>query len=122
MKKIIIMILIVLSLCGCNNEKETKNILNKEYIEKIVLDKEYVIVDVRTKEEYDELHVVNAMNIPLSNINTETELDKEKIIFVYCKSGNRSNTAYKILSDLGYMVYDLGSINNISLSKESSNE
>lgn len=118
MKKIIIILFITLSLCGCSNEIETKLIINQEYIEKIVLDKKYVILDVRTEEEYNELHVVDAKNIPLSKINEELELDKEEIIFVYCKSGNRSRQAYEILMSLGYNVYDLGGISDIDLPKE----
>ena len=48
-------------------------------------------------------------------INEEVELDKDKIIFVYCKSGNRSNQAHKILNNLGFNVYDLGGIDNIEI-------
>ena len=39
-------------------------------------------------------------------------------VFVYCKSGNRSSIAYKTLKEMGYKVYDLGSINNVDLPKE----
>lgn len=117
MKKIFILLLICLSICGCNSESE-KIIINKEYMEKIVMDKEYVIVDVRSEEEYNEIHIVDSINIPVSEINENIELDKNKIIFVYCKSGNRSKRAYELLTDLGYTVYDLGGINNINLDKE----
>ena len=86
-------------------------------MEKIVMDKEYVIVDVRTIEEYNELHIVDSINIPVTEINDDIELDKNKIIFVYCKSGNRSKNAYDILTNLGYTVHDLGGIDNIELDK-----
>lgn len=112
MKKIFIILLFILSLCGCNNE----TLINENYIDKIVKDKEYTIIDVRTKEEYNELHVKNSINVPIDEISN-IDFDKDKIIFVYCKSGNRSNIAYEMLSDLGYTVYDLGGIDDIDLSK-----
>ena len=114
MKKIIIILLTCFILCGCG----TKNLINEDYIKNIVNDKEYVIIDVRTKEEYDELHIKDSINIPVDKINEDIEIEKYKIIFVYCKSGNRSSIAYSTLTNLGYTVYDLGGINNIDLEKE----
>lgn len=81
-------------------------------------EKEYVIVDVRTKEEYNESHIKDAINIPYDEIDENIEIDKDKVIFVYCKSGNRSGIAYNTLKSLGYTVYDLGAFNNIDLEKE----
>ena len=110
MKKILIVFLCIL-LCGCSNERESD-------IEKIMKEKEYVIIDVRTKEEYDESHVVNSINIPYDEIDSKIDIDKDKIIFVYCKSGRRSSIAYDTLKSLGYTVYDLGAYDKIDLEKE----
>lgn len=110
MKKFLIVFLCIL-LCGCSKAKEND-------IEKIMKDKEYVIIDVRTKEEYDESHVVNSINIPYDEIDSKIEIDKDKIIFVYCKSGRRSSIAYDTLKNLGYTVYDLGAYDKINLEKE----
>ena len=115
--KILLCVLICICLCGCDKSIE-KNIINSEYINKIVLDKKYVILDVRSEEEYDVLHIKNAINIQVDEINSDIEIDKNNIIFVYCKSGNRSSMAYNKLKELGYTVYDLGGINNIELEKE----
>lgn len=110
MKKILIVFLCIL-LCGCSNEKESD-------IEKIMRENEYVIIDVRTKEEYDESHVINSLNIPYDEIDAKIDIDKDKIIFVYCKSGRRSSIAYDTLKSLGYTVYDLGAYDKIDLEKE----
>ena len=105
-KKLIILIFGLLS-CGCGNI-DYKEIMNNN---------EYIIVDVRTKEEYNESHLVDAVNIAYDEIN-EDSLDINKIIFVYCFSGRRSKMAYDYLTGLGYRVYDLGAFNEIDLPKE----
>lgn len=69
---------------------------------------EYIIVDVRTKEEYEESHISGAINIPYDEITDNNTLDKDKIIFVYCRSGARSEIAFNTLTNLGYTVYGLG--------------
>jgi len=110
MKKILIIVSFILILCGCNSTKFD--------IQKLMSENEYTIIDVRTKEEYEEQHIVEAINIPYDEINDETKLDKDKIILVYCQSGNRSKVAFTKLTNLGYTVYDLGAISNIDLPKE----
>ena len=110
MKRILIIFLLVFVLTGCNSSKLDIN--------KLMQENEYVILDVRTKEEYDEGHLVEAINIPYDQINETIEIDKDKVVLVYCRSGNRSGIAYDILEDLGYKVYDLGAFNEIDLPKE----
>ena len=120
MKKIIFMIALCLFICGCggNNVKVSNAVKNQEYINNIVKDEEYVILDVRSVDEYNEGHVKDAKNIPYDTIDEDIDIDKDIIIFVYCRSGNRSNIAYNNLSKLGYMVYDLGTISEIKLPLE----
>ncbi len=73
-----------------------------------------VLLDVRTREEYEEGHIEGAILIPLDVLKDEVSdiiKDKDTMVFVYCRRGNRSNTAAGILSDLGYLnVYDMGGI------------
>lgn len=110
MKKILVLLMIVFMLCGCN----AKGSLD---IEKLMEENEYVIIDVRTHEEYKTGHLVDSVNIPYNKIG-ESEIDKNKIVFVYCRSGNRSEIAYNTLTNLGYTVYDLGAFSDINLPKE----
>ena len=79
----------------------------------------YIIVDVRTKEEYDSGHIEGALNIPYDTIDKDVELDKEKIVLVYCKSGARSTKAYNTLKSLGYNTINLGSKENAEKSLDS---
>ena len=78
--------------------------------------KDYVIVDVRTPDEYKEGHIPNAINIPNETIN-ETVYnklkDKNQLILIYCRSGSRSRQeAYK-MQKLGYTnLVDFGGIIN----------
>jgi rhodanese-related sulfurtransferase len=74
----------------------------------------YIILDVRRIDEFSEGHIPNAINIPNEEIGTDeiTELpDKNALIFVYCRSGNRSKDAAKKLATLGYSrVVEIGGI------------
>ena len=111
MKKILLLFLCLI-LCACTDSSKESD------IEKIMKENDYVIIDVRTKEEYDELHIKDSINIAYDEIDSSIDIDKDKIIFVYCKSGGRSSIAYNTLKELGYTVYDLGGIDQINLLKE----
>ncbi len=113
MKKVFLIILISLFLFGCT-EKESENLSYKD----IMKQKEYVILDVRTIDEYKESHIKGAINIPYDKIDEKIDIDKEKNVFVYCKSGNRSKLAFDSLKELGFTVYDLGAFSAIDLPKE----
>lgn len=74
----------------------------------------YLIVDVRTPQEYAEGHIPHAINVPLDTIGTNppAELpDKAQMIFVYCRSGARSMTASNKLAQMGYTgIIEMGGI------------
>ncbi|GAB6156675.1 rhodanese-like domain-containing protein [Desulfosporosinus burensis] len=80
------------------------------------LDKEkgIILLDVRTREEYIENHIPKSTLIPLNVLRMEASKklpDKQATIFLYCRSGNRSRTAGKMLLKQGYTnVFDLGGI------------
>lgn len=121
---ILVAVVITFSSCNSNGNKKENSIeapksgySNIEPAEaKIRLESEtnIVLLDVRTQEEYAEGHIENSLLIPVDVLEEEAEVklsDKEAPIFVYCRSGNRSVTASKILIDLGYKnVYNLGGI------------
>ena len=76
----------------------------------------YILLDVRTKEEYESGYIPGAINIPLSDINENVVSslpDKSRMILVYCRSGNRSRQASDKLSRLGYTnIIEIGGINS----------
>lgn len=111
MKKILILLVLSLLLVGCGNKNEFD-------LNEIVNNDGYIIVDVRTEDEFNEGHVVGAINIPYDEIDENTVLDKDKTIVVYCKSGNRSGVAARTLSNLGYVVLNIGAFSQIDLPKE----
>ena len=76
----------------------------------------YILLDVRTKEEYESGYIPGAINIPLSDINENVVSslpDKSQMILVYCRSGNRSRQASDKLVNLGYAnIIEIGGINS----------
>ena len=73
----------------------------------------YIILDVRTVDEYKEKHIPGAINIPNEMIGTdkpEQLPDKEQMILVYCRSGNRSKQAAAKLAAQGYTNIEFGGI------------
>ena len=79
-------------------------------------EKEVVIVDVRTKSEYNEGRIKGAILIPNETIGKEMPPDlpdKNATVLLYCRSGRRSREAANKLVELGYKnVYDFGGIND----------
>lgn len=77
---------------------------------------DYVILDARTQAEYDEGHIPGAILIPHDTVATAAEdalPDKDQLILVYCRSGNRSKQASQALVDLGYTnIVEFGGINS----------
>ncbi len=122
MKKFIVVILLISIIIGVivvvsDKEKET---VETKTSYKVTFDEMYeiitdngVIIDVRTKEEFDEGHIDGSVNIPLDEIDESFKelYNKDTQIFVYCRSGVRSSDAKSILDSLGFTnVYDAGGI------------
>ena len=120
MKKFITLLLSVLFLAGCalpaGQEVSYRQINMDEAITMMEEESGYIILDVRTPEEFAERHIPGAINIPNETISTEEipELpDKEQLILVYCRSGNRSKQASEKLAALGYTnIAEFGGIND----------
>ena len=83
-----------------------------EVYEIITNDEDYIILDVRTQDEYNEGHLDKALLIPVDDLEKVVdELPEEKPIIVYCRSGVRSRKAAEILVENGFSkVYDMGGI------------
>jgi len=70
------------------------------------------LLDVRTAKEYNSGHIKNAINVDVLDQNAFTkyvkDLDAEQPVYLYCRSGSRSQNASKILVELGFKeIYDL---------------
>ena len=111
MKKLILLFLAVMLLTACGQDKENDqgavyvNITAEEA--KQIMDSEegYIILDVRTQEEFYQGHIPGATQISHEEIAEKAEevlTDKEQLILVYCRSGRRSKIAAEALAELGY--------------------
>ena len=114
----IALILTCLLLIGCSSEEKKftyEKVDSKEALEIMNQSENYLIIDVRTREEYGEGHIEGSFNIPYDEINDLIDIDKDAVLFVYCKSGKRSKIAAEKLLELGFKVYDLGAYESIDL-------
>ena len=106
MKKIIFLLFLVV-LASCKGH-DTEKIINVEVGEfkTEVFGKDVQLVDVRTTEEYNEGHIDDAINIDFFESDTFAEnfaqFDKSEPLYIYCKSGNRSQKSSKILQEFGF--------------------
>ena len=111
MKKLVFLLLAAMMLTACGQDKENDqrvvyvNITAEEA--KQIMDSEegYIILDVRTQEEYDQGHIPGAIVISHEEIEEKAEqvlTDKDQLILVYCRSGRRSKLAAEALVELGY--------------------
>ena len=114
----ILMALLLLSGCAAQAQKEQsyRQINMDEAIAMMEAESDYIILDVRTPEEFSEKHIPGAINIANETIGSEEipELpDKDQLILVYCRSGNRSKQASEKLVALGYTnIIEFGGIND----------
>ena len=128
----VVSVFLCVMLCACGqvnqieapHEQEVKETKVQMSYEQITQDEaktlmaeseNYVILDVRTEAEYAEGHIPGAICVPNETIgdNMPEELpDKDQLILVYCRSGNRSKQASEKLAKLGYTnIKEFGGIN-----------
>ena len=119
MKKILPIFLAALLLVGCAAPAEKITYRQVNMNEAITMMEEgsgYIILDVRTPEEFAEKHIPGAINVANETIGTDEipELpNKDQLILVYCRSGNRSKQASEKLAALGYTnIVEFGGIND----------
>mgnify|MGYP003313273479 FL=1 len=120
MKRFVPFLFLFLLVAGCaapaESEASYRQVSMDEAIAMMEEENDYIILDVRTPEEFAEKHIPDAINIPNETIGTEEipELpDKEQLILVYCRSGNRSKQASEKLVRLGYTnIVEFGGIND----------
>jgi rhodanese-related sulfurtransferase len=104
---LIIIFVVILSACGIGSEGY-RNVTTEE-AKQLIDNKEVVVLDVRTPEEYQDGHIPNAILIPLQELeNKLNDLDKEEPYLVVCRSGNRSAQASEILTSNSFAnIYNM---------------
>lgn len=114
MRKLVFVLLSVVLLSSCGGTSYTQ-ISQDEAIQMMQEESGYLIVDVRRPDEFAGGHIAGAVNVPNETIEDEmpAELpDKDQLLLVYCRSGNRSKEASEKLAAMGYTkVYEFGGIN-----------
>ncbi len=111
-----------LASCGQKQNEKSSNqdsasavsLISPEELHKA--NKDIVLIDVRTPQEYASGHIENSINIDFRASNFKNligELDKNQDVYVYCKIGGRSAAAARLMEDMGFnKIYDLkGGIN-----------
>ena len=78
---------------------------------------EFIVIDVRTLEEFESAHIEGSSNIEWQEISSiANNINKDQKIYLYCRSGRRSQNATDILVDLGYKdVTNLGGIKDAAI-------
>ena len=110
-----LMIFVISIICtGCG--ESYNHLSTEEAMQMMKTERNYLIVDVRTREEYDKKHISNAVLVPVADIR-EGKLDalpdKNQILLIYCRTGRRAEDAATLLAKRGYSkVYEFGGIVN----------
>ena len=113
---LLVILLLVLAGCGKSDTAAAEyQQITQEQAKKMMDEESVVILDVREQDEYESGHIKGAVLLPVGSINGDTAKEvipeKDTIVLVYCRSGNRSKTASQALADLGYTnVYEFGGI------------
>ena len=110
----------ILLLTGCGASEKTagsyRQVSTGEAVEMMEQETDYIILDVRTREEYAQGHIPGAICVPNEDIGSDgiPELPhKDQLILVYCRSGNRSKQACEKLVKQGYTnLVEFGGINS----------
>ena len=100
---LILIISLLLSACGKKVDDAVLMAAHKAYD-----NRDAMIIDVRTQQEYQARHVPGARNYPLQSLKKDMhKLPKNKQLILYCRSGNRSATAASYLRHQGFTVFDV---------------
>ena len=117
--KIILITLLWVSFISCGKKQDnqsakqdtTSHISLINPAELNTVNKDILLIDVRTPEEYASGHIVNSMNIDFKADNFKEligQLDKDQEVYVYCKVGGRSGRAAKMMEEMGFIkIHDL---------------
>lgn len=116
--------LLLLPGCGGNSSDGSYQQITQEKAKEMMDSQDVIILDVREQDEYDSGHIPGALLLPVGSIDENTAADvipeKDSVVLVYCRSGNRSRTASSRLAKLGYTnICEFGGINTWPYETES---
>ncbi|MBP3493488.1 MAG: rhodanese-like domain-containing protein [Oscillospiraceae bacterium] len=103
-------------LAGCAVKEATYHQISQEEAKRMMDTQNVIILDVREQHEYEASRIPDAVLLPVGTIDEESAAavipEKDSVVLVYCRSGNRSKTASSALAELGYtQIYEFGGIN-----------
>lgn len=112
MKNLILSFLAIFFFASCQSQSNPKiKVIPPKEFKAQVVNKNVQLVDVRTPQEFQEGAIAHAKNINVNDAKFKeniAKLDKKKPVYIYCRSGARSQSAAKIMVDLGFeQVIDL---------------
>ena len=113
MKRLIFTLIMGFSFFGLFGQTNDFKIVDANEFARYIQDNDVTVLDVRTPEEHSEGFIpgtdfnIDVLQVSYTKIATE-KLPKDKPVALYCRSGNRSKKAAKILADKGYEVVELG--------------
>lgn len=125
MRSILLLVSVVLFSCQSPSDNKTSDnnavvtiasgeikLLNSMEFNEAVMNKDVVLIDVRTPSEFTEGHLENSINMDFNEMNTFSqqisELDKSTPVYLYCRSGGRSGRASVYMKEQGFLlIHDL---------------
>ena len=105
LKNLLTIIIVCLLFASCNQVEEQQVLVPQMYKQEIEKADSPQLVDVRTPDEFNEGHLEGAININYHGNKLKEQfaaLDREKAVYVYCRSGGRSGKTSAILQDMGF--------------------
>lgn len=106
MKKYLLILGLVLFSVGGFAQQENIAVVEPEMYKEYIKNGEDVqLIDVRTPEEFAEGHIEGAQNIDFKAddfLEQFSRIDKDRPVYIYCRSGKRSSDAAEQLSELGF--------------------
>jgi phage shock protein E len=112
MKKIHILLILIITISirgyeiqGQSKPSQTSSVQSLNQEVQTLLSKNAIVIDVRTKEEFQMAHYKDALNIPYDEIEKhikKLEAYKDKQIILYCRSGRRASIAKQTLEKYGF--------------------
>ena len=103
---------VLFSACGADNAY--RHLSMEDAVQMMQSEKDYLIVDVRSKEEYDKRHIPGAILLPIDDIRagkTDVLSDQRQTLLLYCWTGRRAEDAAILLAKMGYQnVYEFGGL------------